>query len=64
MLSCPLYINDSIIHNYPNLYPLSANDMILFLFNNVDPFVCKNLGHFIFLAFEQRESRSINIATI
>ena len=64
MLSCPLYINDSIIHNYPNLYPLSANDMILFLFNNVDPFACKNLGHFIFLAFEQRESRSLNIATI
>ena len=38
--------------------------MILFLFNNVDPFACKNLGHFIFLAFEQRESRSLNIATI
>ena len=49
------------------VHPLSANDMILFLFNNVadvDPFVCKKLGHFIFLAFEKRESRSLNIATI
>ena len=54
---------DSISHKYPNFHPLSANDMILFLFNNVDSFVCKKLGHFIFLAFEKRQSRSLNIAT-
>ena len=55
---------DSLSHKYPNFHPLSANDMILFLFNNVDSFVCKKLGHFIFLAFEKRQSRSLNIATI
>ena len=55
---------DSISHKYPNFHPLSANDMILFLFNNVDSFVCKKLGHFIFLAFETRQSRALNIATI
>ena len=70
MLNCTLYLNerqhllDSVSHKYPNFHPLSANDIILFSFNNVDPFVCKKLGHlFIFLAFEKRESRSLNIAT-
>ena len=55
---------DSISHKYPNFHPLIANDMILFLFNNVDPFICKKLGYFIFLAFEKRENRSLNIVTI
>ena len=70
MLNCTLYLNerqhllDSISHKYPNSHPLSANDMTLFPFNNVDPFVCKKLGHLIFLAFEKRESRSLNMATI
>ena len=44
---------DSISHKYPNFHPLSANDMILFLFNNADSFVFNKLGHFIFLAFEK-----------
>ena len=48
----------------PSFHSLSANNMILFLFNNVDPFVSKKLGHFIFLAFEKRESLSLNITTI
>ena len=30
----------------------------------VDPSVCKKLGRFIFLAFEKRESRLLNIATV
>ena len=55
---------DSMSHKYPNFHPLNANDMILFLFNNVDSFVCKKLGHLIFQAFEKRQSRSLNIATI
>ena len=69
-LNCTLYFNerqyllDSISHKYPNFHPLIANDMILFLFNNADPFVCKKRGHFIFLAFEKNESRSLNIATM
>ena len=37
--------------------------MILFLFSNVDHFICKKLGHFIFLAFVKRElNRPLNIA--
>ena len=55
---------DFMSHRYHNFHPLSANDMILFLFNNVDSFVCKKLSRFIFLAFEKRQSRSLNIATI
>ena len=39
--------------------------MILFLFSNVDHFICKKLGHFIFLAFVKRElNRTLNIAAI
>ena len=46
-------------------HSLSANDMILFLFSNVDYFICKKLGHFIFLAFVKRElNRTLNIAAI
>ena len=63
ILNCTLYL-DSISHKYPNFHSLSANDTILFLFNNVDPFVCKKPGHFTFLAFEKRESRTLNIAEI
>ena len=37
--------------------------MIRFLSSNVDPFVFKKPDHFISLAFEKRESRSLNIAT-
>lgn len=29
----------------------------LFLFNNVDSFVCKKLGYFVFEAFQQRKER-------
>ena len=48
----------------PSFHSLSANNMMLFLFNNVDPFVSKKLGHFIFQAFEKRERLSLNITTI
>ena len=71
MSNCTLYLNergqyplDSISLKHPNFHPMSANDMILFLFSNVDPFVSKKLGHFIFLAFEKLESRSLTIAAI
>ena len=70
MINCTLYPNerqyllDSVTHKYAHFHSLSANDIMLFLFNDVDPFVCKKLSHFIFLAFEKRESRSLNIATI
>ena len=67
MRNCTTLMKDNIsliLKVNPNFHSFSANDMILFLFNNVDPFVSKKLGHFIFLAFEKRESRSLNIATI
>ena len=39
--------------------------MILFLFSNVDHFICKKLSHFIFLAFVKRElNRTLNIPAI
>ena len=39
--------------------------MTLFLLSNVDHFICKKLGHFIFLAFVKRElNRTLNIAAI
>ena len=28
----------------------------MFLFNNVDPFICRKLGYFIFQAFELRDT--------
>ena len=43
MINCTLYLNerqyllDSVSHKYPNFHSLSAHDMMLFLFNNVDP---------------------------
>ena len=37
--------------------------MILFLFSNVDHFICEKLGHFIFLAFVKRElNKTLTIA--
>ena len=71
MLNCTLdlneiqYLLDSVSHKYPNFHSLSANiSMILFFFTNAYPLVFKKLDHFIFLAFEKRESRTLNVAAI
>ena len=40
---------------YPNFNTLSNPDKILFIFNNIDPFICKKLGYFIFEAFQKRK---------
>ena len=37
----------------PNLNTLNNADKILFLFNNIDHFICKKLGYFTFEAFHQ-----------
>jgi hypothetical protein len=34
---------------------MPRRDIILFLFNNIDPFVCKKLAHFIYEAFQTRK---------
>ena len=51
------FFND-IILKYPDFHTLSERDKILFLFNNIDPFICKRLGYFIFEAFQKRKQRS------
>ena len=52
------FINDIILKSDPDFNTLSERDKILFLFNNIDPFICKKLGYFIFQAFQKREQRS------
>ena len=38
---------------------LSEHNKILFLFNNIDPFICKKQGYYIFFeAFRKRKHRS------
>jgi len=51
------FFND-IILKYLDFNTLSEGDKILFLFNNIDPFICKKLGNFIFEAFQKRKQRS------
>jgi len=47
------FFND-IILKYPDFNTLSERDKILFLFKNIDPFICKKLGYFILEAFQKR----------
>ena len=51
------FFND-IILKYLDFNTLSEGDKILFLFNNIDAFICKKLGYFIFEAFQKRKQRS------
>ena len=51
------FFND-IILKYPDFNTLRERDKILFLFNNIDPFICKRLGYFIFEAFQKRKQLS------
>ena len=36
---------------YPDFNTLSEHNKISFLFNNIDPFIYKKVGHFVFEAF-------------
>ena len=62
LLYCDRYkdIRQTMIHdiklNYPNYDELIDQNKIMFLFNNVDPFICRKLGYFIFQAFELRDT--------
>jgi len=51
------FFND-IILKYPDFNTLSEGEKILYLFNNIDPFICKKLGYFSFEAFQKRKQRS------
>ena len=39
-----------------NLILKFNTEKTIFLFNNADPFICKKLGHFIYEAFNIRET--------
>ena len=46
--------DDDITFKYPN-FAINTIDKTLFLFNNVDLFICKKLGYFIFEADSREE---------
>ena len=54
MLSCTLYDTlrnkffDEIITKYNFFNDLDVKSKLLFLFNNIDPFICKSVAAFIF----------------
>ena len=54
LFSCNLYQDirkkffEDVSLNYPHFNTLNNSDKILFLFNNIDPFICKKLGYFTF----------------
>ena len=64
LFSCNLYQNirkkffDDVSLKYPNFNTLNNSDKVLFLFNNIDPFICKKLGYFTFEAFQKRKQWS------
>ena len=48
---------------------IHIRNKILFLFNNIDPFICTKLGYFVFEAFQNKENKdhdcnSIEIRTM
>ena len=61
LFSCNLYQDirkkffDDVSLKYPNFNTLNNSDKVLFLFNNIDPFICKKLGYFTFEAFQKRK---------
>ena len=54
MFSCTLYDTprnkflDEIIKKYNSFTNLDVKSNVLFLFNNIDPFICKSVAAFIF----------------
>ena len=49
---------NDIILKYPEFDSLNEQNKILFLFNNIDPYICKRLGYFIFEAFQKRKRKT------
>ena len=52
-------MND-ITSKYPSFVSLDDHYKIIFLFNSIDPFICRKLGYFIYEAFELR-NKSTNL---
>ena len=67
MLSCTLYDTpcnkffDEIITKYMFFNDLDVKSKILFLFNDIDPFICKSLAAFIFETMNCRHNHVISI---
>jgi len=38
---------------YPDFNTVGEHNKISFLFNNIDPFICKKVGHFCFRGFHR-----------
>ena len=51
---------DDITSKYPSFVSLDDHHKIIFLFNSIDPFICRKLGYFIYEAFELR-NKSTNL---
>ena len=49
-------ITNDIVLKYPSLDLLNDTDKTIFLFNNVDSFICKKLGYFVYEALHIRET--------
>ena len=49
---------NDIILKYPEFGSLNEQNKILFLFNNIDPYIYKKLGYFIFEAFQKRKRKT------
>ena len=60
LFRCKLYnqIRNTLYNNiesgYQSLTKMNTKHVVLFLFNNVDPFVCKNVAYFIYESFRIR----------
>ena len=52
------FFND-IILRHPKFDALSEQKKMLFLFNNIDPYMCKKLGYFIFWGFSEEETKNV-----
>ena len=66
LFRCKLYnqIRNTLYNNieskYQNFTNMNTMDAVLFLFNNVDPFVCKNVAYFIYESFRIRDAMTKN----
>ena len=66
MFSCTLYDTlrnkffDEIITKYNFFNDLDVKSKLLFLFNNIDPFICKSVAAFIFEIINGRHDHVIS----
>ena len=66
LFRCKLYnqirntLYNDIESKYQNFRRMNVTVRVLFLFNNVDPFICKKMAFFIFEAFKVRGAKTIS----